>query len=163
MVTQHLLEKHGVGPGTNYVVEKMNQVKENLLFILTNKERKKEFTFMHRYSYIELKKIILQPSFTWSMPNEWSSKLIEQRLYLLITCTSNRGNSVSQQYSIMAYNHPAYFQPVFTINNPINISSDFWDKTPTVNDYPIKISIELMGKASKFDFDVQIVYDALMD
>lgn len=63
----------------------------------------------------------------------------------------------------MAYNHPTYFQPVFTLNNPINISSDFWDKTPTVNDYPIKISIELLGTTPEFDFEVKVIYDALID
>ena len=163
MVTQKFLDKHGVGPGTNYTVEKMNPEKKDLLFILTNKERKKEFTFMHRHSFIELKKIILQPSFTWGMPDEWSTKLIEQGLYLQVTCINNRGGTVSQPYSIMAYNHPTYFQPVFTLNNPINISSDFWDKTPTVNDYPIKISIELLGTTPEFDFEVKVIYDALID
>jgi hypothetical protein len=63
----------------------------------------------------------------------------------------------------MAYNHPSYFQPVFTLNTPINISSDFWDKTLTANDYPIRVKIELISNASKIDFDVKVVYDAMID
>ena len=47
--------------------------------------------------------------------------------------------------------------------NPINISSEFWDKTPTINDYPIKVSIELQSSTSEIDFDVKIVYDAVID
>jgi hypothetical protein len=63
----------------------------------------------------------------------------------------------------MAYNRPSYFQPVFTLNNPINISSDFWDKTLTINDYPIRVVIELVSSASKIDFDVKVVYDTVID
>ncbi len=71
---------------------------------------------------------------------------------------------VSQSYSIIAYNHPTYYQPVFTLSNhPINISSDLWDKTPTASDYPIKVMVELKGSVREFTFDVKIVYDALID
>lgn len=163
MVTQKFLQKHGIGAGTNYTVEKMNALKSDLLFVLNNTERKKEFTFMHRHAYIELKKIVLAPSFQWTWPDDWSAKLAEQGLHIQVTCYSNRGASVSQSYSIIAYNHPSYFQPVFTLHNPINISSDFWDKTLTANDYPIKVVIELISTATKIDFEVKVVYDAMTD
>ncbi len=163
MIVQNFLQKHGVGAGTNYTIEKVSSLKKDLLFTLTNKERRKEFTFSHRHSYIELKKIILAPLFTWKTPNEWSNKLIQESLYIKITCQSARGASVSDSYSIMAYNHPSYYQPVFTIGNPIIISSDFWDKTLTINDYPIKIAIELVSSVPKTDFDVKVIYDAVID
>jgi Fic family protein len=163
MIIQNFLQKHGVGAGTNYTIEKLSSLKKDLLFTLTNNERIKEFTFSHRYSYIELKKIILAPLFTWKTPNEWSNKLIQESLYIKITCHSARGASVSDSYSIMAYNHPSYYQPVFTIGNPITVSSDFWDKTLTINDYPIKIAIELISSMPKTDFDVKVVYDAVIE
>ncbi|MEQ9591562.1 MAG: Fic family protein [Cyclobacteriaceae bacterium] len=163
MVTRKFLQKHGIGAGTNYTVEKINAYKSDLLFVLTNNIRKKEFTFMHRHAYIELKKIVLAPLFQWKWPDEWSAKLAAQGLHIQVTCYSSRGDSVSQSYSIMAYNHPSYFQPVFSLNTPINISSDFWDETLTANDYPIGIAIELISTASKIDFEVQVVYDAMID
>jgi hypothetical protein len=49
------------------------------------------------------------------------------------------------------------------LNNPINISSDFWDKTLTTNDYPARVVIELVSSASKIDFDVKVVYDTIID
>lgn len=163
MVTQKFLQKHGIGAGTNYTVERMNALKTDLLFVLNNTERKKEITFTHRHAYIELKKIILAPTFQWTWPDDWSKKLIEQGLYLQVTCYSNRGATVSQSYSIVDYNHPTYFQPVFTLNNPVNISSDFWNKTLTTNDYPIRVAIELKASSLKIDFDIKVVYDALID
>lgn len=162
MVSQKFLQKHGIGIGTNYTAETMDPVKTDLLFTLTSKDRKKEFTFMNRQSFIELKKILLAPKFQWVMPDEWSGRLMLQGLYFQVICRNSRGAIVSQAYSISAYNNPMYFQPVFTIPNPIIISADFWDDTPVVSDYPIHLTIELLGNAAEFDFDVRFVYDALI-
>jgi len=64
----------------------------------------------------------------------------------------------------MAYNHPTYHQPVFTLSSrPIIISTDLWDQSLSTNDYPIKVTFELIGKTNNFEFDVKIVYDALVD
>lgn len=164
MVTQKLLQKHGIGAGTNYTIEAINAVKNDLLFVLTNTKRTKEFTFTTRQSFVELKKIILAPLFDWKNPTEWSTRLATEGLYIEVTCHNNRGSMVSQSYSIMAYNHPTYYQPVFTLSShPINISSDLWDKKPIANDYPIKAVVELKGSVPEFTFDVKVVYDALID
>lgn len=163
MVTQKYLGKYGIGPGTHYKVEDMNSVKKDLLFTLTKSERNKEFTFLQRHSFIELKKIILAPQFGWKNPDEWSAKLAQQGLSLRIICLNKRGASVEDTYSIVAYNHPSYSQPVFTLASPINVSSNFWDKAPSVNDYPIKVIVELFGFTSELDFDVKVIYDAVID
>ncbi len=164
MVNQKILVKHGVGAGTNYSIEHLSSVKTDLLFTLTNTERKKVFTLMSRRSYLEIKKIILIPLFAWKLPDEWSSKLITQALDIHINCRNDRGATVSQSYSIVALNDPTYFQPVFTLGNPINISpGDFWITSPTVNDYPITATIELRSSTLQIDFEVKIVYDTVLD
>lgn len=61
MVNQKFLLKHGVGPGTIYTVQAVSSIKKDLYFSLTNNDRKREFTFESRQSFIELKKIILTP------------------------------------------------------------------------------------------------------
>jgi Fic family protein len=164
MVTQKLLEKHGLGAGTNYSVQIVSTIKKDLLFTLTNKDRKKEFTLTSRQSFVKLKKIILAPLFDWKSANEWSIKLVTNDLSLKITCFTSRGGSLEESYSIMAYDHPTYHQPVFTLSSrPIIISSDLWDRNLTVNDYPIRAVLELKTSTEDFDFDVKVVYDALVN
>jgi len=164
MVMQNLLEKHGIGAGTNYTVQLISTIKKDLLFTLTNTNRKKEFTLTSRRSFIELKKIILAPLFDWITATEWSIKLATNELSLNVSCFTNRGGSVTESYSVMAYNHPTYHQPVFTLSSrPIIISTDLWDQSLSTNDYPIKVTFELIGKTNNFEFDVKIVYDALVD
>ena len=163
MTNNRFLQKHGVGIGTNYTIESLNQVKNDLLFKLTNSDRRKVFTFMNRHSYIEVKKVILAPQFQWKIPDEWSSELLNQGLYFEVTGTSAKAAVVSQAYPISNYNHPSYFQPIFTLANPLNISSDLWDRSLDFNDYPLKITFELKGSTVEFDFDVLIVYDALIE
>jgi Fic family protein len=164
MVTQKLLEKHGTGAGTNYRAQVTSIVKNDLVFTLTSQNRKKEFTLTSRQSFVELKKIILSPLFDWRIATEWSTKLYQNNLSLKINCFNNRGGTVEASYSITAYNHPTYYQPVFTLSSrPIIISSDLWDRNLRVNDYPIQVTLELQGSSHNFDFDVQVVYDALVD
>jgi Fic family protein len=159
MVENKIVLKYGIGAGTNYLVEKTSPLKTGLMFQLTNANRKREFLLMSPNSYVEIKKIILTPLFTWIKPDEWSSKLINQGLNFKITGYNNRGDSFSQPYSIDAFNSPYYFQPVFNLNNPINIPSSIRDKAPNLNEYPIKITVELLGSVPTFDFDVMFIYD----
>jgi Fic family protein len=164
MVTQKLLDKHGIGAGTNYTIQSISMVKKDLLFTLTSADRKKEFSLSSRQSFVELKKIILAPRFDWRTAPEWSIKLASNDLSLRVSCFNNRGGTVIDTYSVMAYNHPTYHQPVFTLSSrPIVISSDMWDRNLTINDYPVRAVIELIGETSEFDFDVNIVFDALVD
>ena len=161
MVENKTVLKYGIGPGTNYLVEKTSPMKTDLMFQLTSTNRKKEFLLMSPSSYVEIKKIILTPLFPWVKPDEWSKKLFGNGLNFKITGYNNRGDSFSQPFLIDTFNNPHYFQPVFTLNNPINIPSSVKDKTPGLNEYPIKIAIELLGSVSEFDFDVMFIYDEL--
>ena len=60
---------------------------------------------------------------------------------------------------VASFNSPHYFQPIFTLNNPINIPFSVKDKAPNLNEYPINIEVELFGSVPTFDFDVMFVYD----
>jgi Fic family protein len=160
MTNQNLLQKHGIGAGTNYIVQSIEPIKKDLLFIFTDQQLQKRFRLSNRSSFVELKKIILAPKFSWISPNEWSSRLVTSDLYVEVKCLNSRGATVTEMFSIMAYNHPTYYQPVFSLSSrPIIISSDLWDTVPIGNDYPIEATITLIGSLT--DFDIKIVYDQL--
>ncbi len=159
MVKNKTVLKYGIGAGTNYLAEKTSPLKTDLMFQLTNANREKEFLLMSPGSFVEIKKIILTPLFNWVKPDEWSMKLSNQGLYFKITGNNNRGDSFSQLYTLMAFNSPYYFQPVFTLNNPINIPLSVKSKAPNLNEFPIKIKVELFGSVPTFDFDIMFIYD----
>ena len=162
MVTNKFLTKYGIGAGTNYSVEAIAPIKKDLVLKLTNLIRQKEFTLLNASSFIEIKKIILTPLFEWIKPDDWANKLVGQGLCIEVTCLNNRGGKAKQQLSISSYNSPYHFQPVFTLD-PINIPVSLWKnllgKEPYQNEYPIKVTIELLGSVNNFDFDVMIIYD----
>ncbi|CAN5366156.1 hypothetical protein BH09BAC3_BH09BAC3_10650 [soil metagenome] len=164
MVTQRLLEKHGIGPGTSYTIEQKVIIKTDIMFTLNNETRRKQFEFNSKRSFVELKKIILHPLFAWTKPDEWSSMLYKQGLSLEVTCRNkNGGTFTSKTHSIAGYNNPAYYQPVFSLSNHlINISSDL-GRPLIASDFPITATIELKGTVPNFDFDVNVVYDALIE
>ncbi|MFH1320200.1 MAG: hypothetical protein ABII90_06040 [Bacteroidota bacterium] len=126
---------------------------------MTNTNREKEFLLISPDSFVEIKKIILTPLFSWVKPDEWSTKLVNQGLYFKITCNNNRGVSFSQEYTLMAFVSPYYFQPVFTLNNPINIPLSVKSRAPNLNEFPIKIKVKLFGAVLTFDFDIMFIYD----
>ena len=157
MVQNKLVLKYGIGAGTNYLAEKTNPLKKDLMFQLTNANRKKEFLLMSPGSFVEIKDIILTPLFSWDNPDEWSKKLINQGLHFKITGHNNRGDSFSNPYQL---NFSLYhFKPKVILNNPINIPLSMNDKAPYFNEYPIKIEVELLGSAPPFEFDVMFIYD----
>lgn len=159
MMKNKLLTIHGIGAGTNYTVEGIESVKRDLAIRLTNAERKKEFTLLTQRSFFEIKKIILIPLFDWQHPDEWSKRMHQHGLYIQITCSNSNGAVVKQPYSIAQYNTPYHFQPVFNLNNTIVIPETLWEKTPYKKDYPLDVTIELLGSLQPFDFDVMLVYD----
>jgi hypothetical protein len=59
----------------------------------------------------------------------------------------------------MSFNSAHYFQPVFTLNTPINIPSSIKEKAPNMNEYPIKIEFELFASVQTIDFDILFIYD----
>jgi Fic family protein len=164
MLERKLLAKHGVGKGTNYTIDTMNMVKKDLLFTLMNSERKKEFVLMSPDSFVEIKKILLTPLFEWKDPNEWGSRLASQNLALKVTGVNNTQGegSFPSRYLIgmISLNH---FDPVVTLSHPINISGEtIWERELKRNEYPVKVAVELLAD-SDIDFNVRLVYDALLD
>ncbi len=160
MLEKRFIVKHGVGKGTNYTAETTSSVKKDLMFILKDSERKKEFLLMNSTSFVEIKKLILTPLFDWKVPNDWGSKLINQNLIFKIMCHNNNGGKAElPAYSVTALINPNYFQPVFTLNNPINIPGDFWEIALKSIEYPIKATIEIQSETEHFDFSVMFIYD----
>lgn len=159
MVENKVISKNGVGAGTNYIIEKSSQLRTNLMFQLTDNSRKKEFILMNSNSYVEINKIILTPLFKWVKPDEWSLKLLNQGLAFRITCYTSRQSTFTFMYSLLTFNNPYLFQPVFELSQPINIPKSIKDKVPYLNEYPIRVEIELISSVSKIDFDVMFVYD----
>ena len=159
MVKNKMLAIYGAGASTNYSIEGTASIKKDAAMRFTNTERKKEITLVNQGSFLEIKKIILTPLFTWSHPDEWSAQLVKNGLMITITCINSNGVKVSQPYSVSSYNSPYYYQPVFSLSQSIKIPDSLWEKVPYKKDYPIQVTIEMTGTADKFDFDVMLVYD----
>ncbi len=158
MVKNKLLIMHGAGAGTNYSIEGTASIKKNLGMRFTNDERKKDFVLVNQSSFIEIKNILLTPLFEWSHPDEWGKQLTNNGLYIQVTCIS--GTFLTVKAPPIFINPSLYhFRPTITLSQPINIPKDLWEKVPYKKDYPMQVSIELLGTANKFDFDVMLVYD----
>ena len=162
MLEKKHITKHGIGKGTNYPAENTNSVKKDLMFILKDGERKKEFLLVNSTSVIEIKKIILTPLFNWNTPDDWGQKLISQNLTFKVTCENNIGSKVEiPSRSITAMISLYHLKPVLTLSNQINISGEsIWERPLKSNEYPIKATIEIHSETEHFDFDVMFVYDA---
>jgi Fic family protein len=159
MVASKILQKHGTGAGTNYSIEEVITVKKDLLFTLTHAARRKEFTLINDRSFIHIRKIILSPTFDWVKPDEWSAKLIQEGLYIQVTITTNKGNTLKQSYTLSGFNAPHLFQPVFTLSQPILIPNSLIPDELYAVDYPLTVVAELLGSAERCSFDVLVVYD----
>ena len=162
MLEKKHITKHGIGKGTNYSAENTNSVKKDLMFILKDGERKKEFLLVNSTSVIEIKKIILTPLFNWNTPDDWGQKLISQNLTFKVTCENNIGSKVEiPSRSITAMISLYHLKPVLTLSNQINISGEsIWERPLKSNEYPIKATIKIHSETEHFDFDVMFVYDA---
>ena len=155
MVANKLIIKYGMGADTNYLAEKKNPLKADLMFQLTNANRKKEFLLMNSTSFVEIKKIIVTPQFSWIKPDEWLLKIGQP--YLNITGKNNKAISFTRVYPIVFSS--AAFKPEIIRYKLIHIPADLKEKTFNLNEYPITIQVELFGSASTFEFDLKFVYD----
>lgn len=164
MVNGKFLTKYGAGIGTNYTIRKLTQIKNNVAMTLTDNEpQKKEFILKNKHSFLEIKKIILNPKFQWTKPDDWGTVLLSQDLRLTITCYNSKGGIKQQPYAITSFNNPYYFEPVFTLSSPIHIPANIWEGTPNNNEFPIKVVLELSGATSVSQFAVMLVYDAALE
>lgn len=157
MVENKLILKYGSGAGTNYVAEEKSPVKKGMMFQLTNTSRKKDFLLIRPESYIEINRIILAPLFEWKAPDDWSKKMINHGLYFKVTGHNNRGDSFSRPYFIETSLY--HFEPTVVLSQPIRIPSEVSNEILKVNEYPIKIEIELIASVPKIEFDVMFIYD----
>lgn len=160
MVTAKFLTKHGTGKGTNYTTETIVSIQSDVIMKFTNDKPNHELTLQHRNHFIEIKKVILTPKFDWKKPDDWSKKLFDEGLTLTIKCYNQNGKSISNSFRIDNYNDPMYYQPIFTLNNPINVPLNFWEGLPKMNEFPISVELEIESNADESEFDVELVYDA---
>jgi Fic family protein len=164
MLERKLLVKHGIGKGTNYTAETLQKTKTDLMFTLTNTNRRQEFLLMNVISLMEIKKILLVPLFDWKDPTEWGTKLTSQNISFKITGINNVGGEVQipPRSFIGLINH-YHFNPVVTLNHPITISGEsIWERPLKSNEYPIKVIIEIITEMEMI-FDVRFVYDSTID
>lgn len=160
MVKSNLLFVQGSGTGTTYYTEGTAETAKDETLLLTDKQRVSNFSLHNATAYIEIKKIILTPLFSWQHPGEWSSRVIENGLCLYITCTTATGTKISQSYNLSAYLSPYLYQPVLSILPAITIPESLFDKPPPgKKDYPVQVSIELYNTGQRIDFDVLLVFD----
>ncbi len=163
MVDAKYLVRYGVGKATNYTIEKTTSIETNKTIILKTAEPVKEITLNNKYSFIDIKQIILTPLFQWKHPDEWSKKLINEGIVIMISTTNNRGVLVKQTYSIAAQNNGSYFEPSFKLPSPIQVPVSIWGDTPNANEYPLNVKIEISGPVKVFSFDVMLVYDGAIE
>jgi len=163
MVTGKFLAKHGIAAGTNYTTEKVTVIKTDVAQTFTGKIRSRKFILNNKYAFVSIKKIILAPKFQWQKPDDWNSVLLRQNLQLKITCYNSKGDHRSQPYFIPGYVTPYHAQPVFTLNNPIQIPLSLWEGDPFDNEFPIRAVIELNSSSQPLEFDVMLIYDAALE
>lgn len=159
MVTNKVILKYGVGAGTNYLVESINPIKKDLVFTLTNTNKKKEFLLMSINSFVEIKKIMLTPLFNWTLPLEWQNKLVNKKNNLTVTIKSNQNHVYSTQ-DFLVFSKEATLHPNFTLKTPIHIPSILSKKFKSY-DYPLQVEIELTNNGQSFEFDFMFIYDEL--
>lgn len=159
LVTARNLTVHGAGRGTSYSIAATDLVKRDITIRLTNEERVKEFSLRQMGSFIRIKKIVLTPLFDWKHPDQWSTKLSQNGLYITIHAVTAQGVVFRQPYSIFAFNDPSYYQPVFLVNPNIVLPDQLRANGIGKISYPIKCSIELSGSVEDFEFDIMLVTD----
>jgi DNA-binding Lrp family transcriptional regulator len=159
MVESKIVLKYGIGAGTHYLIEKESPLKEGLMFQLTNANRKKEFVLQNPASFVEIKEIVITPLFSWQTPDEWAAKLSEQGLGFNITGITSRDGSFSHPFYLSPLISLFHFKPKITLSKPISIPFTVTGRAPNINEYPIKIEMELLSSVSEIDFDVIFIYD----
>lgn len=159
LVAMRNLIVHGAGRGTRYSIAATDLVKKDVTIRLTNDDRMKELTLGQLGSFLKIKKIVLTPLFEWKHPDEWSTKLSSNGLFLTIQAVTSKGLVYRQSYSIFGYNRPSYFQPVLLVEPNIVLPDQLRSNGALRIDYPIRCTIELSGSVDQFDFDIMLITD----
>jgi Fic family protein len=159
LVATRNLVVHGIGRGTSYSISATDLVRRDLAIRLTNEEKRKEFMLPQMGAFVRIKKIVLTPLFEWKHPDEWSRKLSQNGLCLIIEATTAQGSVFRQLYSVSGFNDPSNFQPVFIVHPNIVLPNVLKTADNQRISYPVKCTIELMGSIEPLDFDVMLVTD----
>ena len=154
LMQKKIISKMGVGKATTYLNESSKQIKKNAQFMLNATSKFQEFQFNNPVQHISLMRIVLQPKFEWTTPNEWAERILKEFLGFTISGFNNRGGSFSTPFSFIPMISPQHFQPVFIQDPPIQIPFAVLGKIPFQSDYPIKGKIELTALQQEIDFDV---------
>ena len=157
MVSTKQLAVSGVGKGTGYTIEESSSIKKGLVMRFTSEERAKEFVLKNQSSFIEIKDIRITAKFDWSHPDDWGKKFREDQLRLMITCVTSNGVRISSPVQLVEslYHH----EPTLTRIQQTRIPDDIGPDVPYKKDYPMQVTIELVGSSDTFNFDVLVVYD----
>lgn len=161
LVDNKIIAKYGAGAGTNYEVTESKTEKNDMIFKLTNSNKSKEFILQNPGHFIEFTKIILLPLFQWTVPDEWATALHKQGLEFIIEGRTAKGSSFSTTHSLIAYNNPYLYQPVFNLYPPINLPLNSRDTQPKFNEYPLQLKIDLISSTEQIDFELMFVYNEI--
>lgn len=161
MTDRKFLIRQGMGKATSYTVEDVSSIEKDSAFVLTNSSRKKEFILASPNCFLEIKKIIAKPTFNWTDPNDWSTRLVKHGLTFSVKGVTSANGSSEQRYSITALIAPNSFSPIFTLAKAINVPNTLWENL-NHSAYPITLIVEIFSDTMDFDFDIMFVYDALM-
>lgn len=159
LVENKVIARHGIGAGTNYVVEDQAVERTGRMFKLTDRNRNAEFTLRTGNSYLEIYKIILTPLFNWDRPEEWSKRLLNQGLCFVLKVYTSSGGTYQDSYPIGSFVSPMHYEPIFNLTDALNIPLSVTMRPLRLNEYPIKVEVELTGSMEKLDFDVLFVYN----
>lgn len=81
-------------------------------FELSKIKRTQSFALDHTYSYISVKKIVINSLFGHK-PDEWFSKLMQANPYFKITCSKASGEILEYPVILASLVSPFHAQPVF--------------------------------------------------
>ena len=162
LMQKKIISKMGVGKATTYLNESSKQIKKNAQFMLNATSKFQEFQFNNPVQHTSVTRIVLQPKFEWTTPDEWAQRLMKELLGFTISGINNKGETFSYPFSLFAMISPQHFQPVFIQDPPIQIPLGFFGKIPFQSDYPIHIKIQLTALRQVSDFDVFFIYDAII-
>lgn len=152
--------QHGIGKGTNYTIMQEIKIQKNVIMQFTIDQPKQERMLTHRSHFIEINKIMLRPTFKWNDPNVWSKKLYKEGLKLYIQCISQNGIVRKNEYSLSSYVNPLSYDPIFNLQDSISIPESFSGGLSAVNEFPMKIVLEIISEEEKSEFNVDLVIDA---
>lgn len=123
-----------------------------------NHEQTKQVRIIRNQNHeLDLKKITLQPIFQWDDPNEWSKRLFEENIKLIIECISHNGIKRRNEYSLNTFVSPFSIFPSFDLERQISIPKTFAGEQLNNDEFPMEITFEIKSEKAKSDFDVEVM------